>query len=196
MEFPLILYMSPEGPKWQPKYFALPCRAIAPTDHLIRHPEFKGVHFAPHGLVVYVPKPFQREFTRIHMNTKRASMSARAVLGAAAVAGTLFAGCVAAKDQEFTVAYKVSTQGLDLSQPVGARALYTRLKHAAEVVCTHGMRVDLAPLTDPKGCYEGALADAIRSVNLPLLTQLYLETHTLREAAARGIDASAKVAAN
>jgi hypothetical protein len=24
MKFPLILYMSPEGPKWQPKYFADP----------------------------------------------------------------------------------------------------------------------------------------------------------------------------
>ncbi|MGO9949891.1 MAG: UrcA family protein [Steroidobacteraceae bacterium] len=130
------------------------------------------------------------------MNTKTTFMSARAVLGAAAIAGTLFAGSVAAKGQEFTVAYKVSTQGLDLSQPPGARALYNRLKHAAEVVCTHGMRVDLAPLTDPKGCYERALADAIRSVNLPLLTQLYLETHTLREAAARRIEVPEQVAAN
>jgi hypothetical protein len=24
MKFPLLLYMSPEGPKWQPKYFVNP----------------------------------------------------------------------------------------------------------------------------------------------------------------------------
>jgi UrcA family protein len=144
-----------------------------------------------------VPKKFSmRIHEEIHMYTKTALISAWVVLGAASVAGTLFAGSVAAKDQEFTVAYKVSTQGLDLSQPAGARALYARLKHAAGVVCTHGMRVDLAPLTDPKGCYERALADAIRSVNLPLLTKLYLQTHTLREAAARMIEVPEQVAAN
>ena len=129
------------------------------------------------------------------MYTKTAVMSAWPVLGAAIVACTLFAGSVAAKDQEVTVAIQVSTQGLDLSQPAGAHEFYTRLKHAAEVVCTHGMRVDLAPSPDPEGCYEKALADAIRSANLPLLTQVYLATHTLRQAAARGIDVPVQVAA-
>jgi UrcA family protein len=129
------------------------------------------------------------------MYTNRAFMSARAVLGVAVVACTLFAGSVAAKDQELTVAYRVSTQGLDLSQPAGAHELYSRLKHAAEVVCTHGMRVDLAPSPNPQGCYEKALADAVRSVGLPLLTQVYLATHTLQEAAAHGIDVPVQLAA-
>jgi UrcA family protein len=127
------------------------------------------------------------------MYTKAALMTARCVFGAAAVACTLFAGTVAAKD--VTVAIHVSTQGLDLSQPTGAHEFYTRLRHAAWVVCTHGNRVDLAPAPDPEGCYEKALGDAIRSANVPLLTQLYLETHTLREAAARGIDVPAQMAA-
>jgi UrcA family protein len=131
----------------------------------------------------------------IHMYTKRAFMSAWPVLGATVVACSLFAGSVAAKDKEVAVAYRVSTQGLDLSQPAGARELYTRLKHAAEVVCTHGNRVDLAPSADPQGCYETALADAVRSANMPLVTQLYLATHTLQQAAARGIDAPVQVAA-
>ncbi len=78
------------------------------------------------------------------MYTKRASMSAWPVLGAAVVACTFFAGNVAAKDR-VTVAYQVSTQGLDLSQPAGAREFYARIQHAAKVVCTHGMRVDLKP---------------------------------------------------
>jgi UrcA family protein len=129
------------------------------------------------------------------MYTKAVVMSAWPVLGAAVVACALFAGNVAAKDEEFTVAYRVSTQGLDLSQPAGAQELYSRLKHAAQVVCTHGMRVDLKPVTDENACYEKALGDAIRSVNLPLLTQVYLVTHTLPQAAARGIKVPVQVAA-
>ena len=125
------------------------------------------------------------------MYTKTAVMSARSVLGAAAVACTLLAGNVAASDHGITVAIHVSTQGLDLSQPAGAQQFYTRLQHAARVVCTHGNQVGLAPSPDPEGCYEKAL----QSANVPLLTRVFLETHTLREAAARGIDVPAQVAA-
>jgi UrcA family protein len=131
----------------------------------------------------------------IHMHTKTALMSARCVLGAAAVAWTLCAGSVAAKDHVVIVAVHVSTQGLDLRQPAGAHEFYTRLQHAAWLVCTHGNRVDLAPAPDPERCYEKALGDAIRSVNVPLLTQAYLETHTFRETAAHGIDVPAQIAA-
>jgi hypothetical protein len=54
MKFPLILYMSPEGPKWQPKYFAH--LAPAPIDRSrLHHAETRGVQFAPRGLVVNVP---------------------------------------------------------------------------------------------------------------------------------------------
>lgn len=127
------------------------------------------------------------------MYTKRAFTSAWPVLGAAAVACTLFAGSVAAKD--VTVAIQVSTQGLDLSQPAGAQKLYWRLLQAARIACTHGNRVGLEPSANPQDCREKALADAIRSANLPLLTQAYLETHTPREAAAHGIDVAVRVAA-
>jgi hypothetical protein len=48
-------------------------------------------------------------------------------------------------------------------------------------------RAPLAPASDPTECAEQALSEAIRSVNAPLLTQLYLETHTLRQALALGI---------
>jgi UrcA family protein len=129
------------------------------------------------------------------MYTKTAVMSARSVLGAAAVACTLLAGNVAAEDNNVIVAIHVSTQGLDLRQPPGAQEFYMRLQRAARVACTHGNRVDLAPAPDPEGCYEKALGDAIRSANVPLLTQVYLATHTLREAAARGIDVPAQIAA-
>jgi UrcA family protein len=129
------------------------------------------------------------------MYAKAAVTRSRVVLGVAALACALFAGVVAAKDHEVTVAVHVSTQGLDLSQPAGALKFYTRLQDAARVVCTHGNRVDLAPSPDPESCYEKALGDSIRSANVPLLTQVYLETHTLRQAAARGIDVPAQMAA-
>jgi UrcA family protein len=129
------------------------------------------------------------------MYAKTAVLSARSVLGAAAVACTLLAGNVAAEDNKVIVAIHVSTQGLDLRQPAGAQEFYSRLKRAARVACTHGNRVDLAPAPDPEGCYEKALGDAIRSANVPRLTQVYLETHTLRQAAARGINVPAQMAA-
>ena len=129
------------------------------------------------------------------MYTKTAGMSARSVLGAAAIVCTLFAGNVVAGDHGVTVVIHVSTQGLDLSQPAGAHQFYRRLQQAARVACTHGNRVDLAPALDPAGCYAKALGDAIRSANVPLVTQFYLVTHTLGEAAARGIDVPAQMAA-
>jgi UrcA family protein len=128
------------------------------------------------------------------MYTETTVTSARAVLGAAAVACTLFAGTVAAKDHEVTIAIHVSAAGLDVSQPAGARQLYMRLEHAARVACTHGNQVGLEPVADLKGCYEKALGDAIRTTNGRLLTEVYLETHTLREAAVRGIYAPAQMA--
>ena len=127
------------------------------------------------------------------MYTKRAFMSAWPVVGAAIVACSLFAGSVAAKD--VTVAIQVSTQGLDVSQPRGAQKLYWRLQYAARAACTHGNRVGLAPSANPQGCYEKALADAVRSANSPLLTQVYLQMHTLREATALGIDVPVQIAA-
>jgi UrcA family protein len=127
------------------------------------------------------------------MYIKIVVMSARPAFGAAVVAWALFAGGVAAK--EVTVAIQVSTQGLDLNQPAGAQEFYGRLKKAAWIVCTHGNRVDLQPSPDREGCYEKALGDAVRSANVLLLRQVYLETHTLREAAAHGIDVPMQVAA-
>jgi UrcA family protein len=129
------------------------------------------------------------------MYIKTTAMSALPVLGAAIAACTLFAGSVAAKDDAVTVSIQVSTQGLDVSQPRGAQKLYWRLQHAAWVACTHGDRVGLAPSPNPEGCREKALADAIRAANLTLLTQVYLASHAIREAAAHGIDVPVQVAA-
>jgi UrcA family protein len=131
----------------------------------------------------------------IDMSTKTVFISAFPLLGAAMVSCALIANVAAAQDQEFPVDYHVSKRGLDLGQPEGANELYARLQHAAQVVCTHGMRVDLVPVSDQKACYEKSLGDAVRTVNAKLLTKVYLATHTSEEAMARGIDMTVHVAA-
>jgi UrcA family protein len=129
------------------------------------------------------------------MYTKTSVTSARFLLGAATVACTLLAGSVVAQDNNVTVALQVTSQGLDLNRPGDAQTFYTRLDHAAWVVCTHGNRVDLVPSDDPKGCHEKALGGAVRAAKVPMVTQIYLTYHTLQQAAVHGIDVPAQIAA-
>jgi UrcA family protein len=117
------------------------------------------------------------------------------VLGAAVIACTLLAGNASAEGSPVTVALKVSTRGLDLETTAGAHELYSRLKNAAWIACTRANRVGLAPSPNPEACSENALGEAIQSANIRQLTQIYLETHTLREASARGIGVPLQVAA-
>lgn len=129
------------------------------------------------------------------MNTKTSAAMVGSLLFAAFAGCTLFIGSAQAQDHTVTIAIKVSTKGLDVRQRKGAQMLYGRLRDAAWVACTHGNRVDLAPASDLEGCRENALAGAIRAAHLALLTQVYLASHGVREAAAHGIDAPLKVAA-
>ena len=121
--------------------------------------------------------------------------SGGSLLAAAAVACTCLVGNVAAREHIVSVSIPVSSQGLDLSKPDDARTFYSRLQYAAWVVCTRGTRVNLVPSDDPRGCYEKALGNAVRAAKTPLVTQLYLATHSVQEAAARGIQIPAQVAA-
>jgi UrcA family protein len=118
-----------------------------------------------------------------------------ALLSTISIVCTLLAGQVAAEDQPITVAIQVSTHGLDLSNQGDASAVYRSLQQAAHEVCRHGNRVGLEPLPNPGRCTEQALGEAIRAAKVPLLTQLYLASHTVQEATARGIDVPAQVAA-
>jgi UrcA family protein len=122
------------------------------------------------------------------MYKNTAVRSAWTVLCAAFIAGTLCTDDAVAQGSEAIVAYHVSTQGIDVSKPEGARELYRRLKNAAWIVCTRANRVGLEPSPDPDACYEKALGEAISSAHIQLLTQAYLETHSLRQAAAHGIE--------
>jgi len=83
----------------------------------------------------------------------------------ALAACAILSGAAQAKDQDVTVSVKVSTAGLDLSQPGVARELYGRLHKAAFNVCSTGNRLDLKPLSpiEFEGCVQKALGDSVRS---------------------------------
>jgi len=126
------------------------------------------------------------------MYAKAAVTSAHLLLGATTVVSTLLASSVTAKDKLVTVSIQVSPQGLDLSQPADAQTFYTRLDNAA---WTRADRVGLVPVENKFKCYQRALGEAVHASNKPLVTRIYLATHTLQEAAAHGIDVPAQVAA-
>ena len=128
------------------------------------------------------------------MNTSIRITRASSLVGAAALLCSAFAGNASAAGHVVPVSVPVSSQGLDLSKPDDAATFYVRLQNAAWVVCTRGTRVDLEPSDDVKGCFEKALAQAVRSVGAPMVTLAYLGTHTMKEAGAYGIRLPAQVA--
>jgi len=130
------------------------------------------------------------------MSTHAPILNVKASLCIAAVAAcALLSGPIHAGEQMVTVSISVNGAGLDLRQPAGARTLYTRLQSAARIVCGNGGRVGLKPVPNFAICYEQALGEAVRSVNRPQLTLVYLSSHTLPDAAARGIEVPVIVAA-
>ena len=73
-----------------------------------------------------------------------------------------------------TTPVQVSYDDLNLANPAGAKALYARLKSAAEKAC--GSRPsgrDLQLSLDYQACYDGALDKAVRKVNSGQLQALH-----------------------
>ena len=97
----------------------------------------------------------------------------------------LLAGSLQAKELAVTV--KVNAAGLNIGEPAGGRELYSRLKHAAAIVCSNRL-LGLQPVESLVDCEEAALGAAVRSANLPQLTVAYLGAHTSQQAAAYGIE--------
>lgn len=130
------------------------------------------------------------------MNTKSLKRAGRALVyvAAAAICATFYRP-VHAGEHAVTVTIAVNVAGLDAHDPGYARELYRRLRVAARIACGDGNRVDLKPLSNVSGCYENALGDAVHSINLPPLNAVYLETHTLRDAASHGIEVPVRMAA-
>jgi UrcA family protein len=130
------------------------------------------------------------------MNTNATVRRAIFSISLAAAAACALPSGIALADARFvTVAIPVSGVGLDLGQPAGARKLYRRLQIAATIACGKGDQVGLEPVQNLSECYEKALADAVRRVNRPQLSVVYLATHTSRDAAKYDIEVPAQVAA-
>lgn len=107
---------------------------------------------------------------------------------AAAAACAVLSGPIQAEERLVALQISVSTAGLDLTQPADARELYGRLHKAAVSLCGINHRVDLLLPTNFASCYEHALGEAVRSANRPQLTLVYMRTHSLQDAANRGIE--------
>ena len=130
------------------------------------------------------------------MNMNAPSLTTKPFICCAALAAcAMFSGAIQAAGHEVTVRIPVSTAGLDPSRPAGARELYARLRKAAWIACTHGMRVDLEPLVGFSDCYEKALGNAVHAAHQPQLNIVYLATHTVRDAATYDIEVPVRLAA-
>jgi UrcA family protein len=91
-----------------------------------------------------------------------------AVLGAFVAA---CAGLSAAADGVFEHSVTVNYGDLNLSNPQGAKALYSRIVSAAHDVCD--MSENLAQLARQKACRDKAIADAVTKVGSPALIAVY-----------------------
>jgi UrcA family protein len=67
----------------------------------------------------------------------------------------------------------VSYADLDLSKPEGARILYARIKRAAHKVCAPLASREVRRNFLWRDCYEGAIANAVATVDRPGLTALH-----------------------
>lgn len=71
------------------------------------------------------------------------------------------------------VSISVSLKGLDLQTAAGVQKLLTRLSVAAHSAC--GVEAQFDALQNGKfwSCYRETVADAVRQINRPLVTQAY-----------------------
>ena len=101
------------------------------------------------------------------------SMPASGLRGliAAAIFGVLASGLSAVSAADPGPASRTVKFGdLDLSAPSGARVLYTRIRAAAQVVCSYYW---FATEADKAGCVRDVTADAVADINQPALSAVY-----------------------
>jgi UrcA family protein len=84
------------------------------------------------------------------------------------ILGLIATRAFSAEPASVTVKYS----DLDLSTPSGAHTLYSRISGAARTVCGYA-GTDFIDQAIWKGCYRGAIADAVAKVNSPLLTAVH-----------------------
>ena len=105
------------------------------------------------------------------------SLTARTMLG---LALSLTIGSIARADtitisDSGVKSVAVGFAGLDLSSSAGAGMLLSRLRHAATVACRDLVsdNADLNAWSNFRSCKQGALDDAVGTLNAPQVTALY-----------------------
>ncbi len=94
----------------------------------------------------------------------------RSIITASVIAAAAF-GTVGAHAQDANRT-AVSTQGVDFNNPSDVNALYSRIRVAADVVCTSQGPTDIATAKYEKACVADAVSTAVDDVNQPQLTRL------------------------
>ena len=67
---------------------------------------------------------------------------------------------------------RVSYADLDISQPAGAKVLYSRIAAAAQQVCALSGYKDLGAMQRVNGCVDRAINNAVMEVGSPALSAL------------------------
>ncbi|MGQ0836408.1 MAG: UrcA family protein [Gammaproteobacteria bacterium] len=62
---------------------------------------------------------------------------------------------------------------LDLAKPAGAESLYRRIQAAARTVCGVNKSKELRQIVFAKDCYTATVANAVATINKPLVTALH-----------------------
>jgi UrcA family protein len=101
--------------------------------------------------------------------------------------------CAAQADEAPSV--HVSYADLNLSSAAGAKTLYRRINVAANEVCPNDSR-DLALKQIHDSCLQEAVAAAVRDVNAPQLSTLYVAKNGEEAAMKLGVSAPIRTAKN
>jgi UrcA family protein len=117
-------------------------------------------------------------------NTNTQAIRAVAICAAVALGfSAAFASAATSKIQlvgDGVDKYVVRFSDLDLSKTDGAAILYTRLSYAAAVVCNSLRSRDVGIAAKYRACVAQAIANAVASVDRPLVSQYH-------ESRARGV---------
>jgi len=121
----------------------------------------------------------------VNMNTNAPYITPQFFLRLATIVVSLvLSGYAEAGDRPVQVSEAVSTIGLNLNTPEGARELYMRLKAASRRVCRDPRAIVEAASSR---CADDALGRAVGSANRPQLTLIYLRYHSIQVAENHGI---------
>ena len=103
---------------------------------------------------------------KVASNNTKVNRSILLAVSAVAIGALSIAGAGAA-DQHST---SVRFSDLNIHTPEGITTLYRRIRRAAEEVCRPYEIREFAQETGARICFDDAVANAVKSVNLPSLT--------------------------